>query len=212
METKYKNGKIYKITDNSYTKCYYGSTVNSLAKRFSGHKTDYILFLANRRTNITIFSIFDEFGVENCKIELVELFPCNSKIELHQREGFYIKNNDCVNKMTVGRTQKEYREDNKEVLQEYFKQHYQDNKEHKLQLAENYRNKPEIKEKNKEYHKQYLEIEINREKNKERCRAFKEKNKDYDKQYLEKNREYNKARCKAYREKKKLEKLQVLEA
>jgi uncharacterized membrane protein YheB (UPF0754 family) len=129
---------------------------------------------------ITTFSLFDEFGVENCKIELVELFPCNSKIELEQREGFYIKNNDCVNKTTAGRTQKEYREDNKEVLQEYFKKHYQDNKEHKLQLAENYRNKPEIKEKNKEYHKQYLE----------------------------KNREKNKANCKAYYEKKKLEKLE----
>ena len=182
MDEKYKNGKIYKITDNAYTKCYYGSTVNSLSKRFSAHKTDYILFLANKRTNITIFSIFDEFGVENCKIELVELFPCKSKIELYQREGFYIKNNDCVNKMTAGRTQKEYREDNKEVLQEYFKKHYQDNKEYKLQICKEYRDKPEIKEKNKEYQKQYRE----------------------------KNREKKRASCKAYYEKKKLEKLEKL--
>jgi hypothetical protein len=166
MESKYKNGKIYKITDIAYTKCYYGSTIDKLTNRMHKHRTHYKMFNNNKTNGLTAFSIFDEFGIENCKIELVELFPCNSKIELEQREGFYIKNNDCVNKMVAGRTRKEYKEDNKEYYKEYFKQHYIDNKEHKLKIAKNYRNKPEIKEKNKEYHKQY------RQKNKEKLKAY----------------------------------------
>ena len=42
--------------------------------------------------------------MENCKIELVENYACNSKEELNAREGFYIQNNECVNKLVAGRT------------------------------------------------------------------------------------------------------------
>lgn len=174
METKYKNGKIYKITDNGNNKIYYGSTINSLSKRFSGHKTDYIN--NNNRSNITVFSIFNEYGLENCKIELVELFPCNDKKDLTKREGFYIKSNECVNKIIAGRTPKEYKEDNKEYYQEYFKKHYQKNKAEILKYASEYRNKAEIKEKNKLYFKKYQKD------NKEKLRA-------YNKAYREKNKE-----------------------
>ena len=58
--------------------------------------------------------IFDKFGFENCKIELVENFPCNSKEELTKREGFYIQSNDCVNKHIAGRTKEEYKEQTRE--------------------------------------------------------------------------------------------------
>jgi hypothetical protein len=40
---------------------------------------------------------------------------------LNAREGHYIKNIMCVNKNIAGRTQKEYRDDNKEKLKEYKK-------------------------------------------------------------------------------------------
>lgn len=182
MESKYKNGKIYKIIDIGYNKCYYGSTIDILTNRMSKHKAHYIMYKDNRRNNLTLFTIFDEYGVENCKIELVELFPCNSKIELEKQEGYYIKNNDCVNKMIAGRTQKEYKEENKEHWQEYFKKYYQDNKEHKLQICAEYRKKPAIKEKTKEFNKKY------REKNREKLLEYGKK----------------------YREKKRLEKLQVV--
>ena len=35
----------------------------------------------------------------NEEIELVENYPCNSKEELEKKEGEYIKNNECVNKL-----------------------------------------------------------------------------------------------------------------
>ena len=52
--------------------------------------------------------------MENCKIELVENYPCNSKEELTAREGFYIQSNECVNKLVAGRTQRERNEIYKE--------------------------------------------------------------------------------------------------
>ena len=51
--------------------------------------------------------MFDEFGVENCKIELVEQFPCSNKDELNKREGYHIRREKCVNKFVAGRTQHE---------------------------------------------------------------------------------------------------------
>ena len=38
----------------------------------------------------------------------MELFSCNSKEELHKREGEFIRENECVNKFIPGRTQAEY--------------------------------------------------------------------------------------------------------
>ena len=106
---KYEKGKIYLITDVAYTKCYYGSTCEELSKRFWRHKGVYKTFLDGKCSHKhSICQLFDEFGVENCKIELVELFPTQSKIEVLQREGYYIKNNACVNKEVAGRTPQEY--------------------------------------------------------------------------------------------------------
>ena len=67
---------------------------------------------------LTVHQIFDEYGFENCKIELVELFPCNIKAELLKREGEIIKNNECVNKFIPGRTQSEYQKDNRDKATE----------------------------------------------------------------------------------------------
>jgi hypothetical protein len=80
----------------------------------SKHRTEYRWYKnGGDRANITVFKIFDAFGVENCKIELVEMYPCVSKMELERKEGEYIKNNECVNKMIMGRCVKEY-------LKEYY--------------------------------------------------------------------------------------------
>ena len=119
---RYENGKIYKIVDVGYTKCYIGSTCEKLHKRFTRHKIDYRFFIKNNKTTdfTRSFLLFDEFGVENCKIELIENYPCNSKEELSAREGHHQKENDCVNKYIAGRSVKQFHEDNKEYLKEYW--------------------------------------------------------------------------------------------
>jgi len=63
------------------------------------------------------------------QIELLETFPCNSKDELSAREGYYIRTTNCVNKCIAGRTDAEYREENREQYTEYQKQYYENNKE-----------------------------------------------------------------------------------
>ena len=140
----YKNGKIYKIVDNAYTKMYIGSTTQSLSKRFSKHKGDYKIWKNGKTNYVSSYCIFDEFGIENCKIELIENYICNSKNELERKEGEHIKNNDCVNKVIAGRTKKEYYNDNKNKILEKAKEYYNDNKK---EISEN---KKEYYEANKQ--------------------------------------------------------------
>ena len=141
--SKYQNGKIYKIVDVGYNKTYYGSTCESLSQRMTRHRAKYTAYLKGNITNTRSFDLFDEFGIENCKIELVENYPCNSKEELRRREGYYIKNNDCINKCVPCRTPAEYYQDeneycrfrndlykqlHKEEEQEYHRRRFQERK------------------------------------------------------------------------------------
>jgi hypothetical protein len=74
--TDYKQGKIYAIRSPSTDKYYIGSTANTLCKRFYHHKN---------KSNLCSSSEIIAFG--DAYIELIELFPCNSKMELNKREG-----------------------------------------------------------------------------------------------------------------------------
>ena len=104
---KYQNGKIYKITDIGYNKCYVGSTTENLSMRMARHRSEYRSHNDGKKLGrITVYNLFDEFGVENCKIELVEAFKCENRSELLKREGYHIQANDCVNNCVLeGRNQ-----------------------------------------------------------------------------------------------------------
>ena len=48
---------------------------------------------------------FDEFGVENCKMVLIEECPCQNRKQLKKREGEYIENDKSrFSGCFVGRT------------------------------------------------------------------------------------------------------------
>ena len=100
------NSKIYQITDIAYNKCYIGSTTEELSQRMARHRTNYKSFLNGNKKFMSSFDLFSEYGVENCKIELVEYFKCDSLGELRKREGEHIKKTECVNKYVAGRTNK----------------------------------------------------------------------------------------------------------
>ena len=112
---RYENGKIYRITDNAYTKFYSGSACERLSQRMTRHRGKYTTYLKGGCTKTTSFELFNEFGIGNCKIEVVEIYPSSSKEELRSRDGYYIKNRPCINKVVAGRkeTSKEYYERNK---------------------------------------------------------------------------------------------------
>ena len=113
-QNKYHNGKIYKIVDIGYNKCYIGSTTEELGQRMARHRQNYKHFLnGGKGSHIRSYDLFNEYGVENCKIELIQYFPCATLQELRKNEGEHIKNNECINKQVAGRNAKEYQQDNK---------------------------------------------------------------------------------------------------
>lgn len=129
-ENKYQRGQIYKIVSPDFSKCYIGSTCEDLKQRFARHKYQYTQFKKHGKENQrSIISLFNEFGVENCRILWIENCPCNSKKELEKREGEIQKETDCINKQVAGRTDKEYYYDNIEWEKERKKKDRQQNPE-----------------------------------------------------------------------------------
>jgi len=134
----YQKTKIYKLVSDLGDKIYIGSTTkNRLAERMAHHRNDYKLWKRTKVNKIMSYDMFDEYGVENCKIVLIESYPCNTKDEKNAREAFYIQSMECVNKKIPGRTSRQYYDDNLEKLKaygrEHSKQYFKDNKEIKLE-------------------------------------------------------------------------------
>lgn len=119
----YNNGKVYQICDIANTKRYIGATTLShLSQRFQQHKMAYNLWKQSGQGYYSSFKIFEEFGVENCKIELLELCNCESKDELNRKEGEYIRSLDCENKVIPQRTPSQHYEDNRTEIRTHANQ------------------------------------------------------------------------------------------
>ena len=132
MQNKYNNGKIYKIEHiNEDGDIYVGSTTKSLHYRLARHIEDYNLYKLDSKSvsKINSFKLFDQYGIKNCQITLLENVNVESKNELLQREAYYIKTLKCVNKVVPLRTRAEYKIDTKEHIKEYALEYYQKNKE-----------------------------------------------------------------------------------
>lgn len=218
----YKNAKIYTIRSYKTDEVYIGSTTQTLSQRMSKHRSNF-----KTKNRCTASKQILAFG--DAYIELLELYPCTCRAELHKREGELIRATNCVNRYVSGRTKKQYYGEKKEVIAAKKKQHYERNKETIKEKAKLYReaNKEGIKAKNKLYYednkedlrakqKQYREEnkevlmakkKQNREDNKEDLRAKKklyyEDNKEVilakKKQYYESNKEDLKLASKQYR-------------
>lgn len=94
----YQNSKIYKITANEGKLIYVGCTTNKLKQRFTNHKSQAKRYKAgNHSYRISKISSYPLFDYDDVKIELIEEYPCNDKIELHSRERHHMEQYDCVN-------------------------------------------------------------------------------------------------------------------
>ena len=111
LREKLDNAKIYKIVDNTNDNIYIGSTCKTLKTRLSKHKCGYKRFLKGLYNNVKSFDIIKN---NNYKIELLEDCNIKTKQELLARERFFIENNDCLNNNIPGRTDKEYKQYQKE--------------------------------------------------------------------------------------------------
>lgn len=84
---EYSGGKIYRIVQiDRYVLVYVGSTVQELLVRFAGHMSFIKSFLSSKLSQY----IYENGGPENFRIELVMRYPCRSKAELEQKEGYFI--------------------------------------------------------------------------------------------------------------------------
>ena len=63
-----------------YNKCYIGSTTEELSMRMARHRSNFKRFLrGDKESHIRSFDIFNEYGVENCKIELIQYYAIHYK-------------------------------------------------------------------------------------------------------------------------------------
>jgi hypothetical protein len=182
----YKNAVIYMLEpsieyDNG--DIYYGSTTQPLYKRFFQHKQG---FRCDREYKSKL--LFEKYGIENVKIILIKYFSCETKQELEAEEAKYIRENKCVNICIPGRSIKEWRETNKEILKEKIKVYNENNKEKISKIKKEYREKysEQIRDKKKKFR------EMNEDKIKVKDKMKYEKNKD---KILEKLKEIIKCDC-----------------
>jgi len=164
-KTSYQNGKIYKIWSLETDKIYVGSTCDTLTNRMCKHRLDYKNWKEGKRNLVTSAVLFDLVGLENCKLELIHNFPCESKNELEAEEGRVMRLNKglLVNMVIAGRSKAEYYQDNKGQINIKNKEYRDSHKEQNKEYMKEYRdlNKEQIKIKQKEYrqqHKQELSI------------------------------------------------------
>ena len=107
----YQNGKIYTIRcRNDDTLIYVGSTTMTLSKRIAEHR--YASVSNNKK------KLYNKVNGnwEDWYIELYVECPCNTKEELCRKEGEVIREIATLNYEIAGRTDAEYRKDMKEVI------------------------------------------------------------------------------------------------
>jgi len=156
---RYNNGKIYTIRSPSTNKYYIGSTCVTLPQRLYKHKINYQEFLKDK---YGFCSSYDIIKYNDCYIELLELYPCKSKLELQKKEGEFIRQNldYIVNKRINGRNQKQYRDDNKDYIKQKDKDYREANKDIIKQRGIKWReaNKDIIVKKKKQYRDENKDI------------------------------------------------------
>ena len=133
MTNKYKNSKNYKIWSTKGNNIYIGSTTYpQLCMRMSKHRECYKQWIKGNKNYTSSFILFDEYGINNCFIELIEAKECTNKDELLKLEGKHIRELKCVNLRTPAKTQEENLNERRLT---YYKLHCdkpkQENKENK---------------------------------------------------------------------------------
>ena len=209
-------GIVYKIVgidpETKEELVYIGSTTRPLKARISRHKDGCKRWLNGKSSYTTSFSIVS-LGEGNYTYEVIEEVEFEDIDELFYRERYYIQTIKCVNKCIPLRTQKEYREEHKEEMSEYFRHYRQEHKEELAEKSKQYRedNKERISENKKQYRKSHKKEISERDKqyyernkpeiSRKQCKYY-EKNSDRIKDNVKKWQQQNKARLSEKRAKK----------
>ncbi len=129
----YSKTVIYKIfcKDSNITEQYIGHTTN-----FKRRKSEHKRTCNNencRNYNLKLYQyIRENRGWDNFEIVIIEKYSCNNIYEAVEREGYFVKElKASLNNNIPGRTEKEYREDNKQKINKKNEKYYENNKEKK---------------------------------------------------------------------------------
>ena len=104
---------IYALKNRTTDLVYYGSTKQTLNRRFIVHKSQHKrgdTYLQNTASQVL-----------SCPTAYIELCEEVNEDNMDERERWWIENNPCVNKRLPLQTQKEWRIKNREKLNEYNK-------------------------------------------------------------------------------------------
>ena len=173
----YSKAIIYKMCckDVNIKEIYIGSTTN-FKRRKCCHKSNCI----NEKSKCYNYNVYqfirENGGWNNWDMVMIEEYnDCNNKMELHQRERYFLELlGASLNSYIPNRTIEEYYKDNKEQ----FKEYYIDNKDQIKQYKKEYR------ENNKEQIKQYYQDNKHKFKEKVKCEIC---NKEMNKSSLTKH-------------------------
>ncbi len=80
-------GFVYKIVSEKGNMVYIGST-SDLTNRWKRHVEHY----SSDKRGTTAELLFDEYGIDNCSLEVIEMVKYKEKKELYEREEYWIKN------------------------------------------------------------------------------------------------------------------------
>ena len=121
--TDYSKACVYKIVckDENITDTYIGSTKN-FKNRMKGHKCN-CNNIKRPEYNYKVYKFIRENGGwENWEMKKICDVKCLNKYDLHKKEGDYQRElKPTLNKGIAGRTNEEYREDNRDKRSVYQK-------------------------------------------------------------------------------------------
>ena len=160
----YTKGKIYKLISSQTKDVYIGSTTTTLYLRFMYH--------INNNKSTGDCSSKELLKFDDCRIELIEDYPCDSHLELREREQYFMDLLDnVINKQrAVVKPQQqrtaEYRANNPDKVKESYNNWRENHLESEANRQAIYfaKNKEALKIKHKERHVkvkcEYCEKEI----------------------------------------------------
>ena len=172
----YNNTIIYRIVckDANITDCYIGHTTN-MVKRRQHHKCSCTKE-NNKQYNQKVYKFIRENGGWfNWIMIEIEKYPCNDVAEAIAREYHnYSLFNASLNCKVPSRTEKEWREDNANMIKEYMEKYCYENADKVKEIKKKWRD--ENPDKGKEYQKKYRDE--NPDKVKEKNKKYYEKKKN----------------------------------
>lgn len=165
MARDYQQAKIYSIkvnTEEEYLPYVGSSCKRLLSQRMNQHRQHFKRWKENpgKYGFTSSFTLFEKFGIHNCYIELIELFPCKGNDELKKKEREHIEKKECVNivkRVIVTKEEskervKTWMNENKDERQKYMKEYTEKKYDELLQKKRDYKikNAEKIKEQIKE--------------------------------------------------------------